>query len=270
MYTEAFGYPFEGDTSTKRLLVGSAIVAAYGLIYVFAALLSVIFIGFLLYPLLLVPLVLLYGYAMAVFEGTIDDVPTTPPFDDWGELATQGVRMLGLVFVYQIPLAIPVVGYIVVAVGLSAGLDPTAGDPTAQGAIGLVTILFILVMAVLSLAIAYVVPAALCSAARDHSIAAGFDLDPIKRACLDAEYAKGWVLAVLVYLTIGTLGTVLSFVLVGIPIVFYTLVVASRLIGIGYREALGVESDPPNAEGGPDGSDAEPSVTQADETTAGV
>jgi hypothetical protein len=266
MYTEAFGYPFEGDDATKRLLVGSGIVFSYGLIYVAATLLSLVLIGFLLYPLLLLPVLLLYGYMMDVFDVTVEGGVEPPPFDDWGELLTQGVRMFGLVFVYQLPVfAVLIVGFLLVF-GLSAAADPAAADPTLEQASGLVAILLFVLGTVVWLAVTYLLPAALCSAAQDRSFTAGFDLDRIKGACLSADYAIGWLLAGGVYLILGTIGFLFSVVLIGIPIVFYTVVVMARLIAIGYREGLGIEPADDTASDDGSGPDEETPPTETADT----
>jgi hypothetical protein len=242
MYTEAFTYPFEGENSTERLLIGSGIVLAYGMIYLVASVLSLVFIGFLLYPLLLVPVILLYGYSMAIFDTTIDGESTAPSFDDWEELAVQGARMFGLIFVYQIPIWVLFFGYVILVIGVSAGIEQAASNPIAGQAMGGLTVGFFLLFAVLSLAMSYVLPAALCATAANHSFSSGFDVDKLK-ASLTSEYAIGWVLAAVVYVFLGTIGTIFSFLLVGVPILFYTIVVGSRLVAIGYREALSEPTD---------------------------
>jgi hypothetical protein len=237
MYAEAFRYPFEGDEWAKPFLIGCALVLAYGFIYLVATVLTFVFIGILLYPLLLIPLILLYGYAMSIFDTTIDGDQKTPPFEDWKEIAIQGVRMLGLLFVSQIPLAVLIAGYFVVAIGLSAGLSQVGTDAVAGQAFGGVTLLFLALFLGLSAAISYVLPASLCAAAADHSITSGFALRKL-RPCLTGEYAIGWVLAFGLATLLGTIAGILSVLLVGIPLVFYTVVVASRLVAIGYREGI--------------------------------
>lgn len=237
MYAEAFKYPFEGSDWVQPFVIGCVLVLAYGLIYLFASVLSLLLVGFLLYPLLLIPLVLLYGYVMTIFDGTIDGQPAAPQFRDWETIAIQGVRMFGLLFVYQLPIGILFGAYVVLAVGTSVGFDQAPSAAFAAQALGGLTLAVLLLSIVLWFAIAYVLPAALCAAAADHSIASGFHLDTL-RACLSTEYAIGWVLAFATALFLGTFGLVLSVLLVGIPVVFYSIVVAGRLLAIGYREAI--------------------------------
>jgi hypothetical protein len=264
MFADAFSYPFEGDDAMETLLIGSGIVFGYGLLYLVATLLTFVFVGFLLYPLLLVPLILLYGYMMAVIATTVEGATEPPVFDDWKALGMQGVRMFAIVLIYQLPLFVFVVLFGITFVAI-AGVDPAAAEQASNQMTTLLMLAFVLVVGVVGLGLTYIIPAGLCSAAQDRSLTAAFSVERLKGACLSSEYAIAWLLAGAVYLFITTIGVVLSIILVGIPIVFYSIVVMARLLGIGYREGLSIE--PP--EDGTDGSDGSEERAKTDEASTG-
>jgi hypothetical protein len=97
-----------------------------------------------------------------------------------------------------------------------------------------------LVALVLSLALAYVLPAVLANFAHEGTIGSGFDFAVIRQVVTDGEYARGWLYAFAIIFGVGIavsvvnviplLGQLITFVL-GPFAFFYAAVAAYYIIG---------------------------------------
>lgn len=82
---EIFSFPFRGPEWRNRFIIGSAILIASFLI-----------------PIL--PLIFVYGYAVAVMRRAIgEEALALPRWDDWGKLAGDGLKAMVVGFVYLLP-----------------------------------------------------------------------------------------------------------------------------------------------------------------------
>jgi len=224
MISEAIDYPRSNDDTVRTLLIGGLL-----------ALTSV----------LIIPAIVLVGYLMRVIRSVAHGDERAPAFGDWEGLFREGVRGSVVALAYAIVSAIGAVVFVGGALAL-------AGDATAIGAVLLV--IGGLLWIALSLAAAYVTPAALANVAERGRIGAGFDVATLRPVLFSESYATAWLVAAGFVLA----GGVVSGVLAGIPALgaiagafvgFYAGVAAYYVIGRawGDREELDVAETEPDA-----------------------
>ncbi|WP_276279150.1 DUF4013 domain-containing protein [Halorussus caseinilyticus] len=224
MLRESLSYPARTDEET--LLVGTILVVAVGLL----ARLGV------LAALAVVPAVLLVGYVLAVLRATAEssggasaDADAPPEFSDLRALAADGARALAVTVGY---LLVPAAALAVTVGGASAGARPESlGTTTFVFGAGTV-VLFV------SLAFAYLLPAALVGVARTGELAAAMDRGRLRGVAGGSRYFVAWAAALLVggvglvlaggLATLGRPGEVLA-----LAVGFYAAVVVARLVGRG-------------------------------------
>lgn len=207
----AIRYPAESDDVVKIVLIG-------GLLTIFSF--------------LVVPLFVLAGYLVRVFDRTAagDEVP--PEFDEFGEMTVTGIKaaVIGIAYGF-IPLLVGVGGVLVGIVGIGVGGD---------GALGGLGVIGILLGGILSFALAllvgYLLPAALANFARTRSIGSGFDVGTLKPIWTSRSYAVAWVAMFAVLLIGGLVAAVLNVVpilgtIAGAFVGFYFSVAAYSVIG---------------------------------------
>lgn len=208
MIGDAISYPTQHDDWLKIILIG-------GLLSIVSAI-----------PVLgIVGSILISGYFVRVLRSAGRDEETPPVFDEWGELLIDGIKYIGISLIYFL---IPtVISFILLAI---LGFDSIVG---------------LLFMVVLMLVIMYLLPAALTNFALTDSVDAAFDLSAITDAAFTSEYFVAIVLAILVGLVLGIIGSILSIVLVGIAVLFYMNIVVHYIFGQGcgpmLREETGEE-----------------------------
>ncbi|MFC4448112.1 DUF4013 domain-containing protein [Halorussus aquaticus] len=228
MLREALTYPVRGEDAERRLLVGAILAVATGLL----ARLGVLAVFALL------PAVVLAGYALSVVRTTAESPGGTaavqgapPAFADFRALAADGARALAVGVGY---LLVPAAA-LAVTVGGAIGGASAAGRPESLGptvfVFGAGTVVLFL-----SLAFAYLLPAALTGVARTRRLSGALDRGRLRASAGDAGYFVAWVAALLVggaavvllgsVAALGRLGEVVA--LAGS---FYALVAVARLFG---------------------------------------
>lgn len=214
MIEGAFTYPTDRNDWLVTVLIGGVLL----------------FLGF-----LLVPLFAAYGYVVRAIRTTIEGEAEPPAFEQWGDLIVDGIQMAVILVVYQIiptiVAAVTVGGSLVaIATGEEAGVG--AGIAGLFGGLALT--------GVLALLFGYVSVAAIVAFAREDRFGAAFDPDGVGSLALNAEFAVAWIVSVVVFLVVS--------VVTGVPVVgwlvapfltFYASVVAARLWGGGYLDAVG-------------------------------
>ncbi len=220
MLMEALEYPRRSEKVVETVLIGGVL-----------ALLSF----------LLVPIVFLAGYLLRVLDRTARGEEEPPVFDDWRDLGLDGLKAVVVGVVYGLIPAV-VVGVLV----LISGLGFMGGD--ALAAVGFLGLLVsFLVGVVLTLAMAYLTPAALANVAEHRTIGAGFDLAELKPVWTSATYATGWLWA----LAVIFVGVVAAAVVGMVPILgqiagafigFYAGVAAYSIIGRTWGELHPIET----------------------------
>lgn len=186
-----------------------------------------------------VPAVLVAGYLVRVLRGTMhgDDVP--PRFDDWGDLASDGLRAAVIGFVYGLVPAV-LIGVTAVLAGLAAGPGPRSG--LIVGALALVGGLLALAIGLLA---AYVVPAALANYAEQGRLGAGFAYGDLRPVLTSGTYAAAWLRGFAIVLVAGLVASALNVVpvlgtVVGAFLSFYALTAAYYVVGHAWGDLQGL------------------------------
>jgi hypothetical protein len=192
-----------------------------------------------LFGVLVVPTILVAGYLVRVLRATMhgDDVP--PAFDEWSDLASDGLRAFAIVFVYGVVPAL-LVALTAAAAVLVAGPGPRSGL-----VVGTVTAVGGLVALALGLLSAYVIPAALANYAERGTVRAGFAVDDLRPVLTSGTYAMAWVAGAVVVLggvlaagllnVVPVLGTA-----VGAGVSFYALTAAYYVVGHAWGDLRGL------------------------------
>jgi hypothetical protein len=212
-------FPFRGDGTAKRLLVGSGLILVS------------------LVPLVnLITGLVLNGYQMRAMRAGARDDPHPPTFDDVGDLLMDGLRFVAVALVYTVP------SILVVAVGIAAvlftvplgtaaaGAGGVGGDALLGGT-GLLATGVLLVSLVVAVVPFYFLPAALVGVATRESIGAAFELSAVATVAFSTEYLVGMVVALALVTVVGTVVQLLVLVLVGIPLVFCFQVALGHFLG---------------------------------------
>jgi hypothetical protein len=240
---ELLGYPFKDVNWKNKFLIGSLVVLASFVI-----------------P--FVPFLALYGYMMQIMRRIIIEggEPFLPEWDDWGSLITDGLKLLGAISVFMLPIfLVMAAGYILflgmmVATGVFARAvdqgDDAAGAmvslmPLAGGLI--LMVLFVLVM-LFALAVGIIMPVVMGHVAATNNFGAAFrwrEWWPIFRA-----NSSGFLMAdVVIFALSFGLSSVLSLLYLTIifcclipiiiaPITVYTSVIQSAIFAQAYREGV--------------------------------
>lgn len=254
---DAAKYPLRGDGATRTLAIAGGIPALVNLVWSAIGLLGAILPPLLLLYVPLLPLqlaisVLWTGYFLRVARRTFAGEDAPPALGDWGELATDGFWGTVVVVAYQIPLVVlTVAGYgaLFVVLAGSSGLAEGGAEGAAAGvgALGALAVVALLLFGLAySLAISYVLPAALLAYADEGRVGAAFSVDRLKTVTLSEAYAIPWVIAATAYVGVVMLVTTLTFVLVGfllvplLPVFYFYLGSATfYALALAYAEETG-------------------------------
>ncbi|SEO73404.1 Protein of unknown function [Halogranum amylolyticum] len=210
MIGDALSFPRTGDDWIPTLVIGGVL-----------SLLSF----------LVVPVFVLQGYFVRVLRAAVDGETEVPSFTDWGTLLVDGLKLFVVNVAYSLILAVPYFS-LLFALGFS-------GD----GGGGALVLVLGLVVFVLALVVGYFVPAASANFALEGELGAAFDFGTIKSATFTSDYAVAWLLALVVGFVGGAVGAALSFLLVGIFVLFYVQVAVYYLFGRGFAKGIGRRGD---------------------------
>jgi hypothetical protein len=202
MLSEALNYPRESDHVLKTVLIGGVL-----------SLLSV----------LVIPAFILGGYGIRVLRHTTLGDEELPQFGDWGKLALDGVKGLGIG-----------IGYILVPMALFA-LSIGVLSGTLQ-MIGLI------VSAVTYVAAIYCLPAATTVFAREERVGAAFTMSNLRSVVTSRRYVGGWLRAVAIGFVAGLVMGVIGLVpilgaIASVFIAFYVNLVTAYLFGHAVADA---------------------------------
>ncbi|AXG11211.1 DUF4013 domain-containing protein [Haloplanus rubicundus] len=219
MITESLTYLRESDGWVKTVVVGGLLTL----------------LGF-----LVVPTVLVAGYLVRVLRGTMHGDETAPQFDDWGNLAGDGLRAFAIALVYGLVPAV----LVAVTAGLAAAVaGPGPRSGLVVGAVSLVGGLLALALGLLA---AYIIPAAVANYAEQGSIRSGFAVDDLRPVLTSGTYATAWVTGFAIILGAGLVAAVLNVVpllgtVVGAFVSFYAITAAYYVVGHAWGDCRGLE-----------------------------
>ena len=230
MFQEAITYPRDSDSAVKTIAIGGALL----------------FLSF-----LVVPVFFVFGYVVRTLRAVMNGETTPPVFDEWGDLAMDGLRAFVIGFVYSL---VPTV-----ITGTALFLTVATFGPSETVFNGLVTGLLITVAALgmlaISLAAVYIVPAAVVAYVRTDSVAAAFSPSDLRPLLFSRTYATGWLVAFGISLLAGVVISVLGATVVGTVlapfVTFYAYVAGAYAIGTAVRETPAVDPNAPMPDGRP-------------------
>ncbi|SEL59816.1 DUF4013 domain-containing protein [Haloferax larsenii] len=197
---------------------------------------------------LILPGILLQGYYVRTMQAATRGDESAPSFTDWGGMFVDGLKLFVVTFVWSLLAIVPSVAFFaIVGVGsavVSEAASAPGAAPSTAGSLGLgvIGLVGMLLVTGLSLLVSYLVPAAGANFAINGSLRAGFDVRTILKGALTSEYAIAWVLAIVVAVVLGTVGSVLAIILVGLLILFYAQVTTYYLWARGFADGVGMQS----------------------------
>jgi hypothetical protein len=227
MLSDALSFPRRGDDWLSTLLVGGILTL----------------LGFLILPVFVVQ-----GYLVRVLDRAARRERTPPSFTEWGTLFVDGLKVLVVNLVYGLPvfvLGVVVFGAAVIIVpgepmvvdSVEPGGAPPVPQSTGSGGL-LVFVALVALVALLGLVVSYLLPAALANFAREDRLGAAFAFRTVLAGAFTRDYAVAWLLAMIVGLVGGLVGSALSVVVVGLFVLFYVQVVFYYLVGRGFAAGL--------------------------------
>lgn len=217
MLDDALGYPLRTDDRVATLLVGGALILA---------------------SVFVLPAFVLQGYLLRVLRSAATGERAAPSFTDWGELFVDGLKLVVVQAAYGLVISIPVVAAVV-----SLIFGGATGSDAGIAAFGAVSLLLLLFATLLSIAVAYVLPAAMTNFALVGELGAAFDVEALREAALSGRYLVGVLFGVVLASVINSVASPFALILVGIPALFYGQVVAYYCFGRGFAEATGSDGD---------------------------
>jgi len=233
MLEDAIRYPWNGERKVETLLIGGVL-----------SLLGVFFI----------PVLFVFGYLVRVIRAVNDgDTEVPPVFEEWGDLLVEGLVAFLITLVYSlVPLV--VIGLAIASFILPASVVTTAaGEPATGIAVGglLLALVVVVVTVVVSLGVAYLLPAAVAAYAVTGGIGAAFSPGTLRAIGGSQTYAVAWLVAVAIAIGAQVVGGFASATVIGavlVPLIsFYGNVAGAYAIGTAVREvpAVGTVSETP-------------------------
>ncbi len=240
-----FKFPFQGPNWRNNFIIGAALTLA----------------NFIL-PLL--PSIFVYGYALQIMRRTIEGQELElPPWDDWGKLAVDGLRLMLVGLVYLLPGILVLLGGVTLyfLVIFSWPLLASAAERGGDGQVALllsISLLGSMAIMMLSMLIGSLLillgliplPVATAHFAFQDKVAAAFRVRewwPLLRAN-KLGYFAAWVvvfgLMSILYFAFAmsyyTLILCCLIPLLAAPASFYLSIIAAALFGQTYRESMTV------------------------------
>lgn len=237
-FQRVLAYPFEDPYWKSKLLIGMALT-----------------LGGMMLP--VIPTLFVLGYAYQIIHRLIVEQGDLylPEWKDWERLFKDGWRLFSVSFLYFLPMVICIVlGFVVYfgAFGITMAASGGSSNNPAAGLLmfgGMAAQFLLMALGMLlSIALAFVMPAVLGHTVAHDSFSAGFDFIGWWKV-LKANFA-GFLLAVVMTMGMVMLMTLIMQVFymtilliclaILVPVVasFYMLLVTSALIGLAYREGV--------------------------------
>ncbi|KAB1188200.1 MULTISPECIES: DUF4013 domain-containing protein [Haloferax] len=199
---------------------------------------------------LILPAIILQGYFVRAMRAAARGEDAAPSFTDWGGLIVDGLKLFVVTLVWSLIAIVPSVIFAVVfAFGTFTVAEVTsqpgsvpAPEPSLNIGLLLLTAVGGLLVFALSLLVGYLVPAAGANFAIEGTLSAGFDVRTIVSGAFTGEYAIAWLLAIVVAVVLGTVGGLLSIILVGVFVLFYVQVTTYYLWARGYADGAGKQA----------------------------
>jgi hypothetical protein len=238
-----FKFPFQGSNWRNNFIIGAALTLANSIL-----------------P--LVPMIFVYGYALQIMRRTIEGQDLElPPWDDWGKLAVDGLRLMLVGLVYLLPGILVLLGGFTLyfASIFSWPLLASAAERGGDGQVALllsisifgsiaIMMLSMLLGSLLILLGLIPLPVVTAHLALQDKVAAAFRVRewwPLLRAN-KLGYFAAWVvvfgLMSILYFAFAmayyTLVLCCLIPLLAAPVSFYVTLIGAALFGQTYRESM--------------------------------
>ncbi|ELZ77352.1 hypothetical protein C455_13485 [Haloferax larsenii JCM 13917] len=198
---------------------------------------------------LVIPLFILQGYFVRAMQAAARGDEAAPSFTDWGGLFVDGLKLFVVTFVWSLVSFLPIVAFSAVlgvgSVFVTEATSAPGAAPSSAGGLGLGILGLVggLLVFGIVLIVGLLIPAAGVNFAINGSLRSGFDVQTILKGALTREYAIAWLLVIAVSVVLGTLGSLLSIILVGFLVLFYVQVTTYYLWARGFADGLGMQSN---------------------------
>ncbi len=157
---QIFLFPIKDAEARKHFLIGCLVVLASFFIPV-------------------VPYLALFGYSAKIARQIFNnEEPRMIPWDDWGDLMKDGLKMLGVRMIYALPILIFSIPVMLMGIGLPIVLENASSSEvdTIISIFMVIMLGFMCLIIPLSLPLAVIIPAAEMHAIEKNEFAAGFKI----------------------------------------------------------------------------------------------
>src|SRR6056297_2565238 len=141
---------------------------------------------------LIVPTILVAGYLVRVVRATMHGDEQPPAFDEWGDLAGDGLKAAVIAIVYGF-VPTPITGVLVGGAVFTIVMGDAAGSSGLDALGGLGILVGLLVSFVLGLLAAYVIPAAVANFAETDQMGKAFSFGDLRPILTSGKYFTAWV-----------------------------------------------------------------------------
>lgn len=241
MLRDAVTFPTSGDDGVGAVLIAGGLL-------LLALLLTVMSVFLLFLPVIAAVAfhLLVRGYYVRVLRWTTrQPAADAPPFDDWGDLLTDGLTAAVIALVYWLP-AIGVFVLAAIVAGLSSIPEPGA----AVDALSTVTGLLVLAGGLYLLVVLYLLPAAVANFAYHDEFGAAFQVRELAGGVLTEDYAVRWVFTLVYQVVLWPFVLLFYLLLLGFFLRAHVSISVRRVYGQGVRDGLDLEPRPLPTHGG--------------------
>lgn len=192
---------------------------------------------------LIVPTILVAGYLVRVVRATMHGDEQPPVFDEWGDMAVDGLKATVIALVYGL---VPMIVAGVLVAGSLFTLFVGQGSNGASILGGLGFLVGLLASLVLGLLAAYVIPAAVANFVETDRMGKAFSVGDLRPVLTSGKYFTAWISGFAVIVVAGIVGGVLN----AIPVLglvasaflgFYAAVAAYYMIGHAWGDLRNIE-----------------------------
>jgi hypothetical protein len=165
----------------------------------------IIFAALILFSFLIIPIPFVFGYIYKVASETLEGNDTLPEFENAGELAINGLKLIGVFIIYGIVLTIII--SIIMAIGAAIGSD------------AINTLILLISVVICIITGLFLIPVPINMILNDDSFAAAFDFGAIKEMITNVgigNYIIWYIVIAIIGSIASSISWFLTFILIGI------------------------------------------------------
>ncbi len=188
--------------------------------------------------------IVIAGYHVRVLEHAVAASGTLPAIRPVRPLFRVGVVCLGYVLGATIVTLGANLLVLVWLTGASLGLAVLSQATSIPSSPSLIGLLGLFTSTLASGLVWYLLTVMLTRYAATGTLKLSLSPQPVVRVGIHSGFFVGYVLAVSVLATIGSIGALLSLAVVGLPVLWYGMMAGLYAVGRGYRQAIAPETAP--------------------------